>query len=375
METDSEQVRVSADRLEPFARRLTAAYGTPEAIAEQVAASLVAADLRGHRSHGVIRLGMLYREMAEAGGIDPAATPEVVAESPATATVDGNLAFGQAAGRLAVDTLAEKAERQGVAVVGLRNGAHIGRIGEWAERAAERDLLFAAWVNTGGLAHLVAPAGSTTRRLATNPLAFGVPSFGALEFPLVLDMATSQVAHGKLTRREVAGEPLPEGWAVNDDGSPMTDPERYTEGEGAMLPLGGTTAGYKGYGLATMAELFAGVLSDGVVAGGDPDGAVVNNSAAFLAVDPERFGSRPANRERVETLAAFLRAAEDSDGVPAGPAARTDGPLLPGEAEHLTRRERASAGIPFSRGTLDLLAEVAGELGVPEAVPDGFAPE
>jgi uncharacterized oxidoreductase len=173
----------------------------------------------------------------------------------------------------------------------------------------------------------------------------------------------------------VAGEPLPEGWAVNDDGSPMTDPERYTEGEGAMLPLGGTTAGYKGYGLATMAELFAGVLSDGVVAGGDPDGAVVNNSAAFLAVDPERFGSRPANRERVETLAAFLRAAEDSDGVPAGPAARTDGPLLPGEAEHLTRRERASAGIPFSRGTLDLLAEVAGELGVPEAVPDGFAPE
>jgi uncharacterized oxidoreductase len=310
---------------------------------------------------------MLYRRMLEAGAIDPAAEPEIEGRG-ATATVDGNHAFGQVVGRRAVDAATERAAEHGVAAVGVRDGAHLGRIGEWAERAAERGYLFAAWVNTGGLAPLVAPPGSATRRLATNPLAFGVPSFGALEFPIVLDMATSQVAHGKVSKRAVENEPLPEGWVVDEAGEYVTDAERFEEGEGALLPLGGLTSGYKGFGLAMVAELFAGALGDASVSGQDPEG-IVNNAAAFLAVDPERFASPDANRRRIEALVDYVASAEYPDAVSAGDAARGDRALVPGEAEYRTRTERAAEGVPLAPETVALFVDLAEELGVEELPP------
>jgi uncharacterized oxidoreductase len=361
--------RVPVEELEPFARDVVRAYGASEEAAEQVAESLVEADLRGHRSHGTIRLPMLYRRMLDAGAIDPAATPEVRVTG-ATATVDGNSAFGQVVGRHAVDAATERAAEHGVAAVGVRNAAHLGRVGEWAERAAEAGYAFAAWVNTGGLAPLVAPPGSATRRLATNPVAFGTPSFGALEFPVVLDMATSQVAHGKVTKRAVENEPLPEGWAVDATGEFVTDAGRFEDGEGALLPLGGVTSGYKGFGLAMIAELFAGLLGDAFVAGQDPEG-IVNNAAAFVAVDPERFSSAEANRERIESLVEYIEAAEYPDAVPAGDAARGDRALVPGEAEYRTRTERAAEGVPLAPETVALFVELAEELGV-EDLPPSF---
>jgi len=366
---EDEDVRVPAEELEPFARRLTAALGVPEEVAGQVAASLVAADLRGHRSHGTIRLARFYPDMIDQSGIDPSGIPEVAREAGATATVDGNRAFGHAVGRFAVDVAAERAEEAGVAAVGVRNAAHLGRIGEWAERAAERGLVFAAFVNTGSLAELVAAPGSATRRLGTNPIAFGVPSFGAVEFPLVLDIATSQVAHGKVTKRHVEEEAIPPEWVTDPQGATVTDPAVMEEGEGAMLPLGGTTAGYKGFGLATIAELLAGVLGDAPVAGGTGAGHRVNNAAAFFAADPDRFSDPAENRERVETLADHIRDSEFAEEVSPGDAAYGDTALLPGEAEHLTRRERAAAGIPIARETLDLLAALADEVGVEDVPP------
>jgi uncharacterized oxidoreductase len=364
------RVSVPIEELEPFARDVVRAYGADETAAEQVAESLVEADLRGHRSHGTIRLPMLYRRMLDAGAIDPAATPEVIGEPGATATVDGRHAFGQVVGRHAVDAATERAAEHGVAAIGVRNGAHLGRIGEWAERAAERGFVFAAWVNTGGLAPLVAPPGSATRRLATNPVAFGVPSFGALEFPVVLDMATSQVAHGKVSKRAVENEPLPEGWAVDASGDYVTDAERFESGEGALLPIGGLVSGYKGFGLAMIAELFAGTLGGAFVSGQDPDG-IVNNAAAFLAVDPERFGSPEANRARVEALVDYIEAAEYPEAVPAGDAARGDRALVPGEAEFRTRTERAAEGVPLAPETVALFVDLAEELGV-EDLPPSF---
>ncbi|MEF8841093.1 MAG: Ldh family oxidoreductase [Haloarculaceae archaeon] len=364
--------RVPVEELEPFARDIVGAYGATDEAAEQVAESLVEADLRGHRSHGTIRLPMLYRRMLDEGVIDPAATPEVLdgAGAGATATVDGNHAFGQVVGRHAVDAATERAAEHGVAAVGVRNGAHLGRIGEWAERAAGDGFLFAAWVNTGGLAPLVGLSGSADRRIATNPIAFGTPSFGALEFPIVLDMATSQVAHGKISKRAVEGEPLPEGWAIDAAGEYVTDASRFEEGEGAILPLGGTTSGYKGFGLAVMAELFAGMLGDAFVAGQDPEG-IVNNAAAFVAVDPDGFASQEANRARVEALAENVASADYPDEVLPGDAARGDRALLPGESEHRTRAERAAEGVPLAAETVALFVDLAEELGV-EEVPPSF---
>jgi len=360
--------RVPVEELEPFAREIVRAFGADETGAEQVAESLVEADLRGHRSHGTIRLPMLYRRMLDEGGIDPAATPEVIGRAGTTAAVDGHNAFGQVVGRHAVEAATERAAEHGVAAVGVRNGAHLGRIGEWAERAAADGFLFAAWVNTGGLAPLVGLSGSADRRIATNPIALGTPSFGVLEFPIVLDMATSQVAHGKITKRAVEGEPLPEGWVIDDDGEYVTDPERFEAGEGAILPLGGTTSGYKGFGLAVIVELFAGMLGDSFVAGQDPDG-IVNNAAAFLAVDPDRFASAEASRTRVEALVENIRSADYPTEVLPGDAARGDSALLPGEPEHRTRTERAAEGIPLAPETVALFVELAEELGVDELPP------
>lgn len=364
------RTHVPPEELEPFARDIVRGYGGSDAVAEQVAESLVGADLRGHRSHGVIRLPMLYRRMLDEGVLDLSATPEVVGKAGTTAAVDGHQQFGQVVGRQAVDVATEIAAEHGVAAVGVRNGAHLGRIGEWAERATERGFLFGAWVNTGGLGLLVAPAGSVTPRLATNPLSFGTPSFGALEFPIVLDMATSQVAHGKISKRAVEGEPLPEGWAVDPSGAYATDAAEFEESDGAILPLGGFTSGYKGFGLAVMVELFAGMLGDAFVAGQETEG-IVNNAAAFVAVDPDRFSTPEANRARIEALVEHLDAAEYPENVPAGDAARGDRALVPGEAEYRTRTEREADGIPFAPETVALFEDLAEELGI-ESTPPSF---
>ncbi|PSP74539.1 hypothetical protein BRC86_05545 [Halobacteriales archaeon QS_3_64_16] len=349
--------RVDSESLQSFARDLAEALGAPPEIAEALATSLVSADLRGHGSHGVIRFASTYRTMIEGGQLDPAATPRVVSEDGPTGLVDGERGFGQVAGRLAADVLIERTEATGVGIVGLGNASHLGRVGEFAEQVAEEGLLFAAWVNTGGTASLVAPVGGLDRRLATNPIAFGVPSFGAVDFPIVLDMATSQVAHGKITKRAVEGKDLPPSWAIDDGGEALTDPEDFEDGTGAMAPLGGSVAGHKGFGLAVVAELFAGICGDGRVAG-ERSPEWVNNAATFLAIDPARFGAEPRHRERVAALLAYLRDADFSEEL-LPESARGEELLVPGEAEHRTMADREERGIPIDDRTLELLSELA----------------
>ncbi|HET7323406.1 MAG TPA: Ldh family oxidoreductase, partial [Halococcus sp.] len=252
--------RIDADELKSFVQALVAGLGADEHVAADVAESLVEADLVGHGSHGSIRMGTLYREMVESNEIRPKATPEIEQRGPTAATVNGNCQYGQVVGRRAIDTGSTLTAEHGVGVVGIRNAAHLGRIGEWAERATDLGLCFAAFVNTGGTAPLVTPPGGADRLFSTNPLAFGVPSFGALPHPIVLDIATSQVAHGKVTKRAVENRPLPEGWVIDEAGEPVTDSVEYENGHGVLMPLGGLTAGYKGFGLSMMAELFAGVI-------------------------------------------------------------------------------------------------------------------
>ena len=363
--------RVDSAVLEKFARDIAVGLGAPESTAGRVAESLVASDLRGHGSHGVLRLP-LYGKMVEAGRLDPTATPEVVREDAGTATVDGRDAFGQVVGAEASALAAAKALDRGVAAVGIRDATHLGRVGEWAERTTEAGAAFAAFVNVQGSAQTVAPPGSADRRLATNPLAFGVPAFGALDFPLVFDAATSQVAHGKIRERAATGDPVPPDWTVTASGDPETDAAAFEEGSGALLPLGGTTAGYKGFGLAVVAELFAGIAGDAAVAG-QRDGEWADNAALFLAFDPTRFTSEAGVRDRVTALADHLRSADYSAAVSPGDAAKADRALLPGEAEHRTAAERRERGIPVSEGVAESLCDLAVARGLGDAVPDAFA--
>lgn len=349
--------RIEAGRLESFVGHLLVKVGVPEDCAEQVAISLVGADLRGHTSHGVLRVP-LYLDWLGAGRINPEATPAVEHVNASAVSVDGRLNFGQVVGRVVVDTLVPKTER-GVAVAGVKNATHHGRIGEWAERVAERGLLFAAFVNTSGAVPTVAPPGSADRRLSTNPVAFGIPTFDALPFQLVFDAATSQVAHGKIRERAASDAPIPPEWTTNADGDPVRDADAFESGVGALLPLGGRTAGYKGFGLAVVAELFAGLVGDAPVAGESDEGGL--NAATFAAIDPLAFTTRTDAKARVEALAKHLRSAEQHEEIPVGIGAKGDETLLPGEAEHRQLAQRRKVGIPLPPRVVDSLRDLAAE--------------
>jgi uncharacterized oxidoreductase len=351
-----------AAELEAFATALFETTGASAETAAKVANSLVEADLRGHHSHGTLRVP-LYAEKVEKGILDPTAEATVTRESGSTVHLDGNDAFGQLVGRQAVEQVTERAAERGVAVCGMRNATHLGRIGEWAERVTAEGLLFAAFTNSGGGSHTVAPAGTADRKLSTNPICFGVPTFDALPFDVVLDIATSQVAHGKIRERYATGEPIPEGWTTSEDGTPHTDPHSFGEGEGAIMPLGGDVSGYKGFGLSVVVELVAGIVGDDVVAGEVEPGESENN-AAFVAIDPERFTDRAGVERRVAALAAHLRDADYESGPSPGVAAKGVG-KLPGEPEYEKRREYAETGIPLDDRILDDLRELALERGVP----------
>lgn len=360
-------VSISPRKLDAFVTDLVTAMGAPSSIAEAVASSLVAADLRGHASHGTMRVPF-YQRMIDAGALIPGATPRVDRES--VGIVDGQSGFGQVAGRRTVEVLTEGVRDHGVAAVGVKNATHLGRIGEWAERTTQHDLLFAAFVNTQGGSATVAPPGTAARKLSTNPIAFGIPTFDALPFPIILDMATSQVANGKIRERLANDEPVPEEWTVTASGDPVTDPAAFLDGTGAALPLGGRTAGYKGFGLAVIAELFAGILSDGVVAG-QQTSEWPSNAAAFVALDPFCFTTRDALEARVEALTTHLRGAVRSTAVPLGPGGMPERGCLPGEPEYRVAMDRLADGIPVPDRVVERFTALADRYDRP--LPPAFA--
>ena len=367
---------VDAADLEGFVTDLVRATGADGDVATQVAESLVLANLRGHESHGVRRLPMYWAWSRNEGDaalpVDPGARPDLERLAPTAAQVDGHSAYGQFVGRTATDELVDLASDSGVGVVGIRDASHLGRIGEWAERVADADLLFGAFVGTQG-GRLVAPPGSAERRYSTNPLAFGVPTFDGLDHPVVLDMATSQVAHGKVRERIPEDEPLETAWTVRDDGSAVTDAASFTrEGAGALLPLGGRDSGYKGFGLAMIAELFGSIAGDGLVVSESERSR--GNAAMFVAADPTLFTAEAAIADRAASLAAYIQETAFSSDVPAGAAAVGDEAMLPGEIEYRTTADRRREGIPLPDADAAELMALAVELGVTpsEAIRDAL---
>lgn len=347
-------VRVSPATLEAFVEAVCRAVGCPEKTARAVASSLVLADRCGHASHGVFRIAQ-YIDLVDRGRINPMATPTTEATGTGTALVDGHAAFGQYVGRVATEELCQRASG-GIGAVGITNVAHLGRIGEWAQRVTEEGYLFVALVK--GSTRSVAPPRSADRCFSTNPVAFGIPTFGALPFPLVVDVATSQVAHGKIRTRASNGEPLPEGWAVDDDGDPLVDATAFAAGDGAILPLGGSIAGHKGFGLGVAVELFAAILGDTPVIG---QGDVTGNAAAFVAVDPRPFLSVAEIEARIEALATTVRDAEYFDDEGTG--------MLPGEPEHRAALDADAQGVAVDDATAERLRTAAARFGLEARLP------
>ena len=353
-------VTIKAGPLIELVRDVFVKAGCSAAEAERIGKYLVSANLTGHDSHGVTRVPRYVTWMRERV-VHADRKAKVVIETPVLAVVDGLHGFGQTVAPQAVAIGIEKCKAMGLSMVALRNAGHIGRVGDWAEMAAEAGLVSVHFVNASSA--LVAPFGGTERRLSTAPFCVGVPRAG--EPPIVLDFATSVVAEGKVLVASQGGKPLPENALINLDGTMSTDPRvlygdyaltglrRASNGKGAIRAFGD----HKGSGLALMCELLGGSLT-GMKATGEGRGTFGGNGMLSFYVNPaviDQEGLFPAD---VARYLAYFKSAK-----PIAPGGEV---LTPGEPENRTRQQRLAEGIPLPEETWAAIVAVARELGVDE---------
>jgi LDH2 family malate/lactate/ureidoglycolate dehydrogenase len=341
-------VRIPAPALATATTRVFAALGLPEAAASAVAEGLVDADMRGVPSHGVMLVPM-YAERIGAGSVTTATEGEVVTDLGAIAVLDAKNALGILTGDQAMGIAVERARQFGIGAVAARHAFHFGGAFRYVMAAAGAGLIGVAAANTRPL--IPAPGGAAAV-IGNNPLAIGVPS-GAE--PIVLDMALSEAALGKIRIAAAEGREIPPTWATDSAGVPTTDPEAAIAG--LLLPA----AGPKGYGLAFMVDVLTGVLSGGAFGAGVQglysDTSVPNDCAHFfMAIDPAAFGGAEEFAARVDELARQVSASPTAPGV--------DRVLLPGQLEAERHAAAEAEGIPVERSAIDGLREVAAGLGV-----------
>lgn len=343
-----------ADVLTDFVAAVFHDAGVPDGEARTVAASLVGANLRGHDSHGVMRVPQ-YVGFLERGEYRPGVDLVVRHETPAVCVCDAQWGFGQVQAHRLLDRILPKARALGLAAGTARDCGHIGRLGEYAERAAAEDLVLIATVNNCGAGQRVAPPGGVEPRLGTNPLCAAVPTAGD---PVVLDFGTSVVAEGKVRVHHINGTRVPEGWLLDAAGRPTTDPAvLYESPPGSILPMGGAQS-YKGFGLALVLDVLCGGLTGGRAshAGAAP---ARGNNVVFLALDPARFAGRDALLREATGVAGYVRDTPRAPGV--------DRITLPGDPERATLARRSAEGIPLPDAHWAKLVELAVRLGT--AVP------
>jgi LDH2 family malate/lactate/ureidoglycolate dehydrogenase len=341
---------VSAAAMRRFIGAAFEAVGFSARDATQVAGLMTEADLQGSDGHGIIRLAP-YIKRIQSGGMNVRPDIRIVRERAAMALVDGDNGIGHLVVSRAVDIAIEKARAAGVAWVGVRHSNHAGPASLYARKPLEHDML-GLYFAVGNANHLP-PWGGMDMLLSTNPLAAAIPA--GTQPPVVLDMATTVAAYGKVKAKAKRGEPMPEGWMIDRAGQPLLDPRRANEG--FLLPIGG----YKGYGLALVVGLLAGTLN-GAAMGRDvidfnaDFSTVTNTGQAILVIDLAAFGDPADFKRAVDALVGDLRGGARLPGV--------ERIWLPGEQSHGKRRRHAREGIPLPEALLAELNTLAGELAI-----------
>src|SRR5437660_7165013 len=346
----AEVPRVASATLVDFITRAFEAAGLPSEDANIVAGLMVEADLRGSDTHGVIRLPLYLRRL-KAGGIALRPNIRIVQERPGSALVDGDNGIGHLVMRFAAMTAIEKAKRTGIAWVGARMSNHAGPAALYAMMPLAHDMI-GLYLAVGSNNHLP-PWGSSENLLGTNPIAIAVPA--EEEPPIVLDMAPTVAAFGKVRLKMQRGEEIPVGWMIGRDGKPLTDPKRAEQG--LLLPIGD----YKGYGLSLMTGLLAGTLNQAafgrdVVDFVKEQGKAANTGHAIVAVSVEAFAPAAAFKRQVDAAIRAMRGAQRLPGV--------ERIWLPGAQSHLKRHDRAQHGIPMPKPLRESLETAARDLGI-----------
>ena len=350
------------ETLREFCTRVFLHLGVPKADATEAADVLASADLRGVDSHGVARLSSYFGMLSE-GHINPKPKIKIVRSTPSTATVDGDNGLGLVVGPQANRIAMDMAEKCGSGWVAVCHTNHFGIAGYYVLQALERELI--GWAMTNST-KLVAPLWGAERMLGTNPIAIAFP--GNREPPIVIDMATSATAYGKIEIARRRGEPVPQGWAIDREGRGTTNPNAMIEG-GAMLPLGSERerGGHKGYALAMMVDILCGPLSGAnwgpfappfALRQEIPKRSVGKGIGHFFgAMRIDGFIDADEFKRQVDEYIRVFRATKPAPG--------THGPLIPGDPEREAEEVRRKEGVPLILPVVEELRDISQKTGIP----------
>jgi uncharacterized oxidoreductase len=345
---------INHDELTEFATRIFVSVNASEEAASETARHLVAANLKGHDSHGV---GMIpaYVGNIRADILKVDAHASIKRDKGAVLLIDGGMGFGQVVGREAADIAIERVKDTGIVAAAVRDCHHLGRIGAYGEHCAAAGMVSVHFVNVCGHDPYVSPYGGRERRLATNPFCAVVPRPGLN--PVVLDMATSAIAMGKVRVANNKGVSVPDGSLIDHEGRPTSDPSvMYNAPLGALGPFGA----HKGYGLAVICELLGGGLAgEWTMQPENPRGTAIINHMLMIVIDPDALGGLAKFQSEVEAMVDYLHSAEPAVGV--------EKVLIPGEPETATREERLADGIVVDDNTWAGIVKAAQVAGLAEA--------
>ena len=344
------EVRAMRLQLKEFTSSAMRALGMPDEDAATVATLMVEADMQGSDGHGIIRLAP-YAKRILAGGINLNPDIKVLQERTAMALVDGDNGMGHLVMKKATELAIHKARTAGIAWVGSRLSNHAGPASLYARMALQHDMI-GLYFAVGNANHLP-PWGGLDMLLSTNPIAAAIPTLN--EAPVVLDMATTVAAYGKVKAKAQRGEMMPEGWMIDRQGKPLLDPTKSEEG--FLLPIGG----YKGYGLSLIVGILAGTLNGAAMGSQVIDfnkdfSTTTNTGQAIAIIDPSAFGDITEFKQNVDTLVRELRGAERMPGV--------DRIWLPGEQSHEKRLSNEAHGILLAPSLIKQLNDLAAQLNI-----------
>lgn len=359
----NDPIYVPVPALTAFMVDTLSAMGLPPDDARITADVLITADLWGVKSHGVAHLKMYYDRILQGLQL-PASCPEVIKETETTAVIDGNNGMGMVLGHHAMQMAIEKARTYGLGAVAVRNSSHYGVAGYYTLQAVEAGMVGISFTN----AHpSIAPTFGVQPMLGTNPIAVAAPTDEP--FPFMFDAATSITPRGRIEVLARSGKPIPEGWVIQQDGTPATNSETLiadlANETAALLPLGGMgelMAGYKGYGLATVVEIFSAAFQDGTYLSGlvdfDAEGKAqfLRIGHFFMAIDVEHFVPLPVFKRVAGGITRELRA---SRRAPSEPRIYTAG-----EKEHESSQRVRHDGVLIPPKVQDDLRWLASVLGV-----------
>ena len=348
-----------AQPLERAIAAIVAGGGSEPREAQLVSSNLVMANLSGHDSHGV---GMIPRYISslKEGGLQPNRHPQLKFDGGALIALDGQAGYGQVIGLEATEIAIARAKQHGVCVMALSNAHHLCRIGQWAEQAVVQGLISISFVNVISRP-IVAPFGGSDARFGTNPCTIGIPLAG--QPPMILDMATSAVAQGKIRVAHNKGVKVAPGLLIDDKGNPTVDP-RY----GVIEPLGAlTTMGlHKGYGLAVACELLGGALSGGgTQRTGERSKMRVLNGMLSILIDPARLGTGDFFGDEAVAFIEWVKQSPPAPGF--------DKVRIAGDPERETRLKRGREGIEVDATTWNEILAAGEKVGVAATATDAAA--